>query len=650
MKLLLIGLCLVPLFVFAQNPEADIARLKSATETEKISLYTHISAAYAESQPDLAVHYANEGMRLAERKNDQPGQAALLLQLGKINSLHRHHDLARRFFNEALGIYRRLQDAEGIARSYDELGLLDGEGRDSAASSGDFKHALQFYRDSHDSSGVIETYERMGRTLADQGEHDKALSYYLRALTQYEHRGQKPEAYFVLLQNISHLYLEKGDSSAAMHYLNEGLKGSRKEALRDTEVHLLNAEGEVLEKENKDVKALSVYKQALAEAKQYHDPAEEAQALIHIADILKTQNTSSSLSDLKEALGIARQLGQPKLEARIYEAMAGIYQQEKNYREAMTALEEQHRLLDSVMNANTAKDIAELDSSYALESSREKVGDLQHINKVEKNELGLSVVAIVAVVIIAVLLLLYLRKVKQLNEELKNSNRVKDTLFSVIGHDLKGPAGSAAQLFELMDTEDLPADEMKLMIGELRKQTAASLELLQALFEWGKAQLQGIKVQPVDFNPQPVVERCIDLLGQQAALKNISIKNQLPDYLNLHADANHFEFIIRNLLSNAIKFSHEGGAIEVGVEIPPKKKEAIFSVRDQGVGISKAQQAIFLSGNLKVNFGTQKEKGSGLGLLLTKDFIKANHGRIWLESEEGKGSTFFVAMPTIYAN
>ncbi|MBK0378502.1 sensor histidine kinase [Mucilaginibacter segetis] len=158
--------------------------------------------------------------------------------------------------------------------------------------------------------------------------------------------------------------------------------------------------------------------------------------------------------------------------------------------------------------------------------------------------------------------------------------------------------------------------------------------------------MRGIKVNPTDFEVHPVVERCIHLLSQQAAQKNIRLLSDLPEAIKLHADANHVEFIIRNLLSNAIKFSFEGGAITIGAR-KLSSEEVLLSVEDHGIGINAEQQAIFLTSNLKVNFGTKNEQGSGLGLLLTRDFIKANHGRIWLESEEGRGTTFFVAMPAV---
>jgi signal transduction histidine kinase len=523
--------------------------------------------------------------------------------------------------------------------------LLDGAEENLSSANNDLGRAMKYYRDSRDSSGVLETFEGLGRVYEEKGNKEKALSYYLRALSLYERHKEKPEAYFVLLENIGHLYLKKGDEKMALRYLQEGINDSIREERRDTEVNLLDEEGEVYQQEGQRLRALETYKEVLTEAKKYKQPEEQARALINIADVLKKQDAAASLKDLKAALSIARRLNQPQLKERIYGALAGVYRQEKNYKEAMTALQEQHRLLDSLLDANTVKDIAVLDSSYALERSFERIGRLQKVNRQEKGAIQAAVMIIMTIVLIAILLWFYLRKMKRLNKELEASNRVKDTLFSVIGHDLKGPAGSAVQLFELMETEQFNEEEMRGMIADLRKQMTASLELLNALFEWGKAQLQGVKVNASQFNVNPVVNRCISLLEQQAAQKNIDIIGRIPDNLLVQADADHVELVIRNLVANAIKFSHEGSRIDVDAKESTDHEEVVVAVRDHGVGISKSQQEVFRSGNLKVSFGTRKEKGSGLGLMLVKDFVKANQGRIWLESEEGVGTTFYVALP-----
>lgn len=459
---------------FAQGPnDAKISKLKSAPDNEKLKTYLELSQDYTSRQPDSAVYYANLGLQLAEKQTNWNAQAVLLLQLGRINALHHHDGLARRFYNEALSISRRTQDAAGTANAYDDLGLLDVEDQDVSSANKDLNRAMKFYHSVRDSIGVLESYQQLGKVYEEKGDVEKALSNYLRALTQYERLKQKPEAYFVLLEDIGNLYIKKGQPKVALTYLQEGINNSSKRNLRDTEASLLDEEGVAYQEEGLQTKALSIYKQAFEEAKKYKQPEEEAKALINIASVLKLQNSGKSLTNLKAAMRIARKLREPQLEARIFEAMAGVYRQEQNYKEAMNALTEQHRLLDSLLKTDTAKDIAALDSSYVLESSYEKIGHLQQTNKQTKNELQFGWVILTAVLLILILLWLYLRKVKRLNQELKASNKIKDTLFSVVGHDLKGPAASAVQLFELMETEEFTQLELKGMIVELRKQTSA---------------------------------------------------------------------------------------------------------------------------------------------------------------------------------
>lgn len=629
--------------VAQQNVSALRARLQTESDPAKINTYLEISKAYTTDQPDSAVHYCNQAMKLAEGMGDRHSQGLLLIELGRINILHRHEDIARRFINEALSIFRNLHEPEGIAHAYDQLGLLDGQRQDISAATKEFNRSMEFYRDSHDSSGILEAYNGLGKAYEEKGDVEKALTYYLSTLVQYEHRRQKPEAYFILLDRIGHLYLKKGDSRTALKYLEEGIRNSNVPAERDTQITLLNEEGKVYEQGGQKANALTYYKQALSEARKYNKPEEQAQALINIAGVLKKENSGQSLNDLKRALKIADSLSQPRLEAAIYGALAGVYRQEKDYKEAMEALEENHRLLDSLLGADTTNEIAEIDSSYVLESSREKIGSLQQITRQEKTELNLSLVILITVLSLFVLLYFYLRKIRKLNKELKAANQVKDTLFSVIGHDLKGPAGSAAQLFALMETEDFTEAELKGMISELRKQTEASFELLLTLFEWGRAQLQGIKVQPQQLDVKSIIKKNTQLLSKQAEIKNITINDYMPEAITVTGDANHFDFIIRNLLSNAIKFTYENGHIELNAH--ESGNEVVFSVKDDGTGISPEQQQVFLKTNLEVSYGTKGEKGSGLGLLLIREFLEANHGRIWLESQPGAGTTFYFSFP-----
>jgi len=611
-------------------------------DSVRIAGYIEVSKKFEEQQPDSAVDLCNQGMKLAELHNDLRGQALLLLQLGRINGIHHHNDLGRRFANEALSIFRSLRDWKNIAVAYNELGLLDGAGRISDATS-ELGRSMQFYENMHDSSGIASTWLNLGAVYEKNGEIEKALTWYLRALVHYEHASRKPQEYFLLLQNISRVYSRKGDRQAALRYLEEGLHNDNSPLYRDTEITMLEEEGQLLEASGKNAGALVDFKREFDSAKKYDNLEGEAHALADIAGVLKKDNAARSLEYLKKALGIAQGLREPFLKANIYEAMAGVYRQEKNYKEAMAALDEHHRLLDSLLTSKTNSDILALDTSYQLEVSRERIDQLTEVNKKEKTKRKLSLIIVVLVVGVLLALWAYVRKMRRLNQRLNESNEVRDKLFSIIGHDLKGPAGNSVQVLELLEKGMLPAEQQSKMVGELKKQSAASYDLLNALFEWGQAQLNGVKVTAETFSAKAVIRKNIGLLAPSAARKDILICDETPEDAELYADPNHFDFIIRNLLSNAIKFTREQGRIHIRRSFADGA--VVYCVSDTGIGISKEKQEAFSKTGLPVVFGTKGEKGSGLGLLLIKEFVTAGGGRIWLTSKEGEGSDFYVAFP-----
>lgn len=389
-------------------------------------------------------------------------------------------------------------------------------------------------------------------------------------------------------------------------------------------------------------KALEYYKRVLEKAKHRNMLPVAASALLNIAEILKKENAAKSLEDLKQALSIAESIHEPELTAKIFGAMAGVYEQEKNYREAVIVMEEQHHLVDSLLVESHEEEVKELDSSLALGKSREKIYGLELANKKTEIELDAGIVLIVASLIVLLILWFYLKKVRKLNAELKKSNEIKDKLFSIIGHDLKGPVGSMAQMLAMLETDAFPEKEVKNAIAALRKQSEASHETLIALFEWGKAQLRGVNVNPVNFLARTIIEKNLSVLKSQSDKKSITINDHVLPAISIYADPDQFDFVIRNLLSNAIKFNYPAGTIEINAK--KEKGNIIFSVKDNGKGIAPEQQAAFLKSNLSVSFGTIGEKGTGLGLLLTKEFIKANKGKIWLESQEGEGTTFYFSL------
>ncbi|RYE36040.1 MAG: HAMP domain-containing histidine kinase, partial [Sphingobacteriales bacterium] len=249
--------------------------------------------------------------------------------------------------------------------------------------------------------------------------------------------------------------------------------------------------------------------------------------------------------------------------------------------------------------------------------------------------IGLSVT--LGLFAIAVTLGLYFQKTRMLNRRLAQSISVRDKLFSIISHDLRGPAGSLKQALELIDTGAVSAEELPEFLSMLKNQSFVLNDTLDTLLIWSRSQLNEISQNPIKFPVLTLINKNLALLEGQYKLKGLSVKVDIAPNDDVYADRDQFEFIIRNLISNAIKFSLPGGKIEIALR---KKLHLVeLTVRDHGIGISTERQAQFLTGDLDTTFGTSGEKGTGLGLRMVKDFIHAAGGTISIESK--KGDTIF---------
>jgi signal transduction histidine kinase/ligand-binding sensor domain-containing protein len=230
--------------------------------------------------------------------------------------------------------------------------------------------------------------------------------------------------------------------------------------------------------------------------------------------------------------------------------------------------------------------------------------------------------------------------------ELNELNISKDKFFSIIAHDLKNPFNTIIGFSELLKEAIQTKDQTIIykyatMINNSSVQT---FRLLENLLEWANSQRGKISFVPVDLNLKDLIHEEFIMLGDLAAGKNIELKTYLYDDLMMKADINMFRTILRNLITNSIKFTHRGGKVIVNTVIYKNILEV--SVSDNGIGMSadKMEKLFRIDANL-TSRGTDDEKGTGLGLFLCKEFVEKHGGKIWAESEEGKGSTFKFIIP-----
>jgi PAS domain S-box-containing protein len=232
------------------------------------------------------------------------------------------------------------------------------------------------------------------------------------------------------------------------------------------------------------------------------------------------------------------------------------------------------------------------------------------------------------------------------SEELKNAIATKDKFFSIIAHDLKSPFNAIIGFSDLLEADFNNNDytSFPLYIDSISKSSKNAFNLLETLLEWAMAQTGRIKFVPEKINLSSKIFENIELFESQAAKKNIQLKSNINRDLQVFCDKYMLSSILRNLIVNAIKFTPQYGNIFVSAI--PKNTFIEVSIRDSGVGILPEQlEKLFIVEEKVSTYGTEKETGTGLGLILCKEFIDQNGGQIWVESEVGKGSTFFFTLP-----
>lgn len=231
--------------------------------------------------------------------------------------------------------------------------------------------------------------------------------------------------------------------------------------------------------------------------------------------------------------------------------------------------------------------------------------------------------------------------------ELAELNTLKTKLFSVVSHDLRSPMYALRNLFKNMHQKNTPAQEIKNVMPDVLMDLNYTIGLMENLLQWSKTQMQSSAAKPQEIEVSKMINEVLQLLHLQAEAKQIYIENKNNAPVFVYADKDMVNLILRNILSNAIKFTPNQGYIEVGVNEVSSFVE--IYVQDTGVGISKDAIQKINESNFYTTKGTSSESGTGLGLMLCKEFLHKNGGQMHIESEPGRGSMFSFTLPRVEA-
>jgi len=384
------------------------------------------------------------------------------------------------------------------------------------------------------------------------------------------------------------------------------------------------------------------------------------------------KKTDSAILLLKKSIPINNKIDNLAVLVNAHKLLATIYEETKKTDLAVAHLKLASQYKDSLYNAEKNGQIQEMQSLYELEAKDNTILTLEHENELKqaevKNQQILSILLSAGLLLLGALILVLIRfrriqaranlalttqnkNIEQQKEEIQTQaeslqqlNNLKSKLFSVISHDLRGPIHNLQALLELLTNQTLNPDEFVTVSTKLKGNLNLTQRTLENLLSWSLSQMDGLRTDPKPTALRNIFDDTCTLMEEVAQRKNVTLENNCPLTIIVSADTNQLQLILRNLVHNAIKFSKANGKVLVSATIG--STFCTISVKDFGMGMNSQEiETILGSNEYFTKMGTHQEKGTGLGLLLCKEFIQRNGGTLAINSVPGIGTDVSFTLP-----
>lgn len=611
------------LAALAEHPQPD---------THRVSLLAALGFAYYTINSDKTADYAREVLHLSEQLQYDQGLARGHQLQGIAASVQGDYPAALESFLIALSIQRKLGDERAVAKNLNNLAGIYFYQRDWEKALHYNQQSLVANRALNDSAGMANAHLARGMMYARMERPAEAKAAFEQALDIFTWRGDS--------LHMADAYVEMGDV-----FIGAG----------------------------RQVTAMRYYQQALAINQRTGDRSGTASALIRLARLyLDARQLSSAERAIDEAMELAQATGSRDQRMHIYLLMTRLDSLRGQYRSALAHFDRYVIIKDSLFNQDRSEQMAKIEIQYQNEQARQEAQLLKKEKELSDMRLaaheatirtqrlifgGTTFLLLLLGVGIAILYRLYLSRhnmhdrlaqqtteMQRQKEELEALNRTKDQWFSILGHDFRYPLHFLQHALSLINEGNLSEREQAMLTRELEQRARNAGNLLDNLLYWAQGQLEEISLTPTYLILHEQVAQSLHYLEHAAEKKGVVLSNKVPTKLRAWADQDTLQLVLRNLLENAIKFSFRGDVVRIEGE--ERGDEVVLAVQDYGIGMSEeVQRRLFQRHQPYATAGTNRERGTGIGLILSRDIVERNHGHIRVESEPGKGSTFYVHLP-----
>ena len=448
-------------------------------------------------------------------------------------------------------------------------------------------------------------------------------------------------------KELKQLNISKNQQSdLAFKHLNEALKVAK--AMKDEGLNgtVYMQKAELYDQTNDEKNALINYNLALEIAEKRNIDENLSDLYLSLGlHHLKNQNYIESKTFLTKSLALSKKTKLLENQKEALEKLNVVEEQLGNYQVALERHREFVGVKDQILDQEKEKEITRKQLKLDFEIKEEEYKSKQDFDQKIKWILGISASVLL---VLAILVYRNQQKTKKLNDiiskqkiELEQLGMVKDKMFSLVSHDMRTPVNALISFITLLENRQISQEKLGLYAGELKNQLTSTTSLMENMLSWAASQMQGYKPILQSQNLFQPINVVIENIRNQADLKGIVINNRISETSTALVDTDMLSLIVRNLLANAVKFSPKNGKIEVSAF---EENNAIkLTIKDNGKGIriEKLQQINDPKNQLiESSMGTQNEKGTGMGLMLSKTFAKLINGRLTAQSAENEGSVF----------
>ncbi len=665
--LLVVSFLIVNLIASSQSKVDSLLQLcNKATDKKKIDLFLELSF-NTRSDSAKSNQYSRMANQLAIQNKQISEQAKSLYYLGETTYYKRNYAEAIPYYQKAIPLYEQIKDSSNIydcqnsiglcyhymfqgekaiarfvtalkycekdpertANLYSNIGMVHSRMNNLKDAIDNYRKSLRINLSIHDSASIAVNYNGLGDTFSWSNMPDSALVNFLKSYYYFK-KIKATDRQAIVVSNLASVYSYYPDSlNKALDYFNQAWDSFQKLGWNHYEAEIRQGIASIYSKQGK-------YREAIAE-----------------------YNKSLRLTDQ-----FKRGFSLKKVN---YEGLADVYEKMGDYKKALHNYVLYNQYNDSMVQKEKYEQIISLEKQYETEKKQNEIIQLQtkqELTDVElrKNKqlkiLGFVTASLLLIFIFFILIryfdkiklnqLLELKnkKIEQSEKELQVLNASKNKFFSIIAHDLKNPFHTVMGYSWLLsnDYERFTEEERRNFASDIHHSTNNIFRLLQNLLEWSRSQTGRLIYNPREIEFKQIVDNSMSILRSLADKKNIVVKLPYNEDLILFADPQMIETVLRNLVNNAIKFTPEHGTIEITAQ--QIDDQISICVKDSGIGISEDEaQNLFRIDSTVKRKGTNNEDGSGLGLILCKEFVDKNNGTIWVNSSPGKGSSFFFTIP-----